>query len=76
MIIKVEDKHVVQKCACGAEHEVQYEDIKYKAGNLKQFKFPVCSACKSRIEFIFLTEAMSSEETQLLIKMTQLGLMG
>lgn len=74
MITEIRKDSLLQKCNCGAENEIKYEDIKFKPSP-DQFVLPVCAKCKSRIEFIFVTETMRKEEFQLMVKMKQLGLM-
>lgn len=74
MITEIRKSSVLQKCSCGAENEINYEDIRFKPSP-DQFVLPVCKKCKSRIEFIFVSETMRKEEFQLMVKMKQLGLM-
>lgn len=74
MISEIRKECLLQKCNCGAENEIKYEDIRFKSSP-DQFVLPVCGKCKSRIEFIFVSENMTKEEFQLMVKMKQLGLM-
>lgn len=74
MIKEIRKETLLQECNCGAKNEFKFEDVRYKS-NPDQFVLPVCPRCKTRIEFVFVSENMRKEEFQLMVKMKQLGFM-
>ncbi|MDD3412442.1 MAG: hypothetical protein PHY47_00415 [Lachnospiraceae bacterium] len=75
MIKEIKKDCAIQECNCGGLNELDYKEIKYIKNGLEQFRLPVCSCCKARIEFVIFGTNMTTPEFQLMVKMKELGLM-
>lgn len=65
MIIKTDKTSFIQECPCGAENVFEYSLPTIRA---QQIVLPLCSSCKTRKEFIFISENSSSMDLIVFIK--------